>query len=89
MKKSKRQRYVPLSIEGKKLQDFAEWLNTWGDCDKDFRKLDDGRKLSKFGEGYHEAISHVFKKLEFKLQTYDNRRKEKWASKEAEADDKR
>lgn len=76
--------WKPEKMEGEPLQNFAEWLNSWADFDKHPDGLDDffviGKNnkpnhITKFGEGYREAISDVMTKLGFDFIRFDKRTK--------------
>ncbi len=47
------------------IEELKEWLNKWGDFDKHKQTTtSDGKYITKFGEGYKQAIRDVFDKLE-------------------------
>lgn len=82
--------WMPLEISGQEFEDFANWLNAWGDFDKHDRCLDNKyvtkkgkpNHITEFGEGYNQAISDIFDKLKIKSvrmtinKTSDVRKKE-------------
>lgn len=71
-------RWKPTVIKGKKLQEFIQWLNAWGDFSKrsewtldDYYTIGKGKNrrpnhITEFGEGYNQAISDVWDKLGIK-----------------------
>ena len=66
--------WVPKVIKGKKLQEFVNWLNTWGNRDiNSFCRINN--KLNDYGRGYEKAIEDVFDKLGFKYKLFDKRTK--------------
>lgn len=54
--------WKPSVVKGKKLQDFAHWVNAWGDMNKHPESVVAGKRTS-FGKGYKKAMSDVFDKL--------------------------
>lgn len=66
--------WFPKKIDGEKLQEFADWLNNWGDFEVYPTSLD-GHYLTNYGKGYKKAISDVFNELELDFKTFDKRTK--------------
>jgi hypothetical protein len=54
--------------------DFFEWLNYWGNKNKDNNEITFETKKA-YTRGYHQAISDVFNKLEVEYETDDKRTK--------------
>ena len=66
--------WFPEKIEGKELQNFADWLNNWGDYKK-HNETSNGNKFTEFGKGYNKAIGDVIEKLGFDFKLFDKRTK--------------
>ena len=84
MKKEKVGIWVPEEIKADELQDFADWLNNWGDFNKHKRCLDELYTIGKekrpnhitdFGRGYEKAIGDIIEKLGLDFKSFDKRTK--------------
>ena len=71
-RKDFKKHWTPKSIKGKKMQEFSEWINSWADFNKHPECLDDlytigkGKKpnhVTKYGQGYNQAVNDIFRKL--------------------------
>ena len=78
--------WFPKKIEGEELQDFADWLNLWGDFDRHEECLDDvyvifvegetkNNHITEFGKGYQKAVTDVMEKLNLDFKQFDKRTK--------------
>ena len=64
----------PEKIEGKELQDTADWLNGWADFHSSKEALN-GIYITEYGRGYEKAISDVMEKLRLNWKQFDKRTK--------------
>jgi len=79
-------KWYPEKIEAEDLQDFANWLNSWGDFRRHEEALDNksiilvkgepkNNHITKFGEGYNQCIRDVMEKLNLDFKEFDKRTK--------------
>ena len=66
--------WVPEKIDADELQNFADWLNNWGNFRK-HEECSDGNKFTIFGRGYEKAIDDVMEKLGLDFKYFDKRTK--------------
>ena len=73
--KKKYGKWFPEKIDADDMQDFADWLNHWGDFYKHSECLTDDRHFTNFGRGYEKAISDIFTRLNLDFKLFDKRTK--------------
>ena len=66
--------WFPEKIEGKELQDFANWLNSWGDYHK-HKNCSNENHITEFGRGYQHAVADVIERLSLDFKLFDKRTK--------------